>query len=107
MTKFLKTPVGIFLLGAVLADVLPSIVDPIHFWLINYVFPTITNTTTLVLLQAFDWYLLDASFYFILFIIAWIMHIKKVKSIKIIITIASIIGASVAIGVLSKVLFGW
>lgn len=101
--SFFKTSVGIFLLGALIGVLAPSPIGPIYFYLENYVAPHLTGLSK-ILLQAFNWYLLDALWYFALMIVAFIMHIKKVKTIRIIQTVAGIIGLGAVIGVLFKVL---
>ena len=107
MTRFLKTGVAIFLLGAFIGTLAPSPVDPIHFWLVNYLFPTITNKLTLIGWQIFDWYILDALWWLSLLGLAFILHIKKVKTIKIITTIGILAGLGITIGILSKIAWGF
>src|SRR5690242_10081868 len=81
--KFLKTPVGIFLLGAFLGELAPDPTDAIHFWLQVHVFtnPTLPGPL-LVTLQVFDWYFMSAMFFLLLLILAYFLHVKKVSTVR-------------------------
>ena len=103
MTKFFKSAVGILLLGAFLGTLSPSPVDPIYFYLENYVAPHLTGIAKIAL-QAFDWYVLDALWYLTLMIIAFVLHIKKVSTIKEITILGGIAGLGIAIGIVGKIL---
>jgi len=96
--SFLKTPVGLLLLGAFLGELAIDPTDPIHFWLQRYILEHTFSKGMYTFLQIFDWYLLTASWYFLLLILAWILHIKKVSTIKIITIIGSIVGLGFVIG---------
>ncbi len=80
--KFLKTPVGIFLLGAFLGELSPDPTDAIHFWLQEHVLnnPNIIASTR-TLLQVFDWYFMSALYFLLLLILAYFLHIKKVNTV--------------------------
>lgn len=101
--KFLKTPVGIFLLGAFLGELAPDPTDAIHFWLQEHVLhnPNIPGPW-LAFFQVFDWYFMSASYFLLLLIIAYILHIQKVDIIKRITVVGGILGMGVVIGILAK-----
>ena len=105
--KFLKTSIGIFLLGMLTAEIMPSIIDPIHFWLQKYILDnaSIISQKMLIFLNILDWYFLEAFFVLLLILIAYILHIKKKKTIEIIITIGAIMGISIVIGLFWRFLF--
>ena len=103
--KFFKSAIGIFLLGAFVGTLAPSPIDPIYFYLENYVVPHLTGITK-VSLQLFDWYILDALWWLVLMIIAFILHIKKVAVAKKISVIGGIAGLGIVIGIISKVIMG-
>ncbi len=102
--KFLKTPVGIFLLGAFLGELSPDPTDAIHFWLVEHVFtnPTLTKSL-LVTLQIFDWYFMSAFFFLFLLIVAYILHIRKVSTVRRI----TIVGGMLAIGAVIGIVAGF
>lgn len=99
--KFLKTSVGIFLLGAFLGELAPDPTDAIHFWLQESVLsnPNLPKGL-LAFLQVFDWYFLTASYFFLLLVLAYILHIKKVSTVKKITIIGGILGIGAVIGIL-------
>jgi hypothetical protein len=99
--RFLKTPVGIFLLGAFLGELSPDPTDAIHFWLQEHVFsnPTI-SPSTLAFLQVFDWYFMSACYFLVLLLLAYVLHIQKVGTIRRISIIGGLLGVGVAIGIL-------
>ncbi len=101
--RFLKTPVGIFLLGAFLGELSPDPTDAIHFWLQENVFlhPTLP-APVLIFLQIFDWYLMSAFYFLLLLILAYFLHIKKVNTVKRITVIGGLLGVGVVIGVLVR-----
>ena len=103
--KFFKSAIGIFLLGAFVGTLAPSPIDPIYFYLENYVVPHLTGIAK-VSLQLFDWYILDALWWLVLMIIAFILHIKKVAVAKKISVIGGIAGLGIVIGIISKVVMG-
>jgi hypothetical protein len=103
MEKFFKTKMGIFLGGCFLGTLVPSITDPIYFYLENYVVPNLTGTSK-ILLQIFNWYVLDALYYLFLIGLAYFLHIKKVSIIKKLSIIGGIVGLSIAIGIISRIL---
>lgn len=103
--KFLKTPVGIFLLGAFLGELSPDPTDAVHFWLQQYVFTNPNIPTSLMtLLKIFDWYFMSALYFLLLLIIAYILHVKKVNTVKRITFIGGILGIGAAVGILSRFL---
>jgi hypothetical protein len=101
--KFLKTPVGIFLLGAFLGELSPDPTDAVHFWLQEHVLnnPAYAESTR-ALIQVFDWYFMSASYFLLLLILAYILHVKKVHTIKRITIVTGILGTGVAIGLLAQ-----
>lgn len=101
--KFLKTPVGIFLLGGFAGMLSPSPTDAIHFWLQNHVLnnPSL-NHTTKVLLEVVDWYFLDSAYFLLLLVIAYFLHIRKVSVVKRVSLIGGIISFGVVIGILAQ-----
>lgn len=105
--KFLHTPVGLFLLGAFLGELSPDPTDAIHFWLQDHVFnnPAISKTT-LAILQIFDWYFMSAFYFLLLLVVAYILHVKKVNTIKRLTIVGGIIGVGVVIGIVAKFISG-
>lgn len=105
--KFLKTPVGIFLLGAFLGELSPDPTDAIHFWLQEHVFnnPTLPSGA-LVSLQIFDWYFMSASYFLLLLILAYVLHIQKVNTVKRITIVAGVLAIGVVIGIVAKFVIG-
>lgn len=103
--RFLKTPVGIFLLGAFLGELSPDPTDAIHFWLQEKIF---TNpnlpTPLLVSLKIFDWYFMSACYFLLLLVLAYILHVKKVKTVRKITIVGGILGIGAAIGILFRFL---
>lgn len=104
--KFLKTPVGIFLLGACLGELAPDPTDAIHFWLQERIFtnPTIPSSI-LVPLQIFDWYFMTASYFFLLLIIAYLLHINKVSTVQRVTIFGGIISIGLVIGIVARFVF--
>jgi hypothetical protein len=105
--KFLKTPVGIFLLGAFLGELSPDPTDAVHFWLQERVFndPHVP-APFLVGLQIFDWYFMSASFFLFLLILAYILHIKKVSTVRRLTIVGGILGVGAAIGIIARFVIG-
>lgn len=103
--KFLKTPVGIFLLGAFLGELAPDPTDAIHFWLQEHVLnnPSVAAPTR-AFLQIFDWYFMSACYFLILLILAYFLHIKKVNTVKRISVIGGLLGLGVVIGIVAQLL---
>jgi hypothetical protein len=99
--KFLRTPVGIFLLGCFLGELAPDPTDAIHFWFQRYVFHTLTGTK-LALLQIFDWYFMSALYFLVLLILAYVLHIRRVNTVKRITLIGGILAVGVVIGILAR-----
>jgi hypothetical protein len=101
--KFLKTPVGVFLLGAFLGELAPDPTDAIHFWLQEHV---LTNPAysgpMLAFLQVFDWYFMSAAYFLLLLIVAYLMHIQKVSTIKRLTIVGGILSLGAAIGILAR-----
>lgn len=104
--RFLKTSVGIFLLGCFLGELAPDPTDAIHFYLQEHVFnnPNISKPL-LAFLQVFDWYFMTASYFLLLLILAYILHVKKVNIMKRFIIIGGILGIGVVIGLVFQFLF--
>ncbi|MBX4199902.1 hypothetical protein KW790_00355 [Candidatus Parcubacteria bacterium] len=103
--KFLKTPVGIFLLGAFLGELAPDPTDAIHFWLQEHILsnPAISSTTR-AFLQIFDWYFMSALYFLMLLIFAYILHIRKVDTVRRITIVGGVIGVGVVVGILAQFL---
>jgi len=103
--KFLKTPVGIFLLGAFLGELSPDPTDAIHFWLQQHVLnnPAIAQSTRTVM-QVFDWYFMSALYFLVLLIIAYMLHIRKVGTVKRITLIGGIMAIGLVISIFAQVL---
>lgn len=101
--KFLKTPVGIFLLGAFLGELAPDPTDAIHFWLQEHVLnnPAVSQSTR-AFLQVFDWYFMSALYFLFLLILAYILHIKRINTVKRITLIGGLLGIGVVIGILAQ-----
>jgi hypothetical protein len=106
--KFLHTPVGIFLLGAFLGELSPDPTDALHFWLQSHVFnhPEVLSGPWLVALQIFDWYLLTASYFLFLLIMAYVLHIRQVSTVKRITIVGGVLGVGAAIGIIARILLG-
>lgn len=103
--KFLRTPVGIFLLGAFLGELAPDPTDAIHFWLQEYIFTNPNfSESNLTFLKVFDWYFLSASYFFLLLVLAYFLHIRRVKTVRRITIVGGILGTGVVIGILSRFL---
>lgn len=104
--KFLKTPVGIFLLGAFFGELSPDPTDAIHFWLQEHVLnnPKIVESTRAAI-QVFDWYFMSACWFLLLLILAYFLHIKKVHTVKRISIVGGILSIGAVIGILAKFLF--
>lgn len=103
--KFLKTPVGVFLLGAFIGTLAPSPTDAVHFWLqIHILNNPIYSSGTRAFAQIFDWYFLDSLYFLVLLIIAYILHVKKVQTVKRVTLIGSIIAVGAVVGILAQFL---
>ena len=105
--KFLKTPVGIFLLGAFLGELSPDPTDPIHFWLQEHVLnnPALP-APFLAALQIFDWYFLSASYFLLLLVLAYILHIRKVSTIRRVSIVGGVLGIGIVVGLVARFLLG-
>ncbi len=105
--KFLKTPVGIFLLGAFLGELAPDPTDAVHFWLQEHILNNPAYSTSVrAIAQAFDWYFMSASYFLLLLILAFFLHIKKVSAVKRITLFAGILSIGAVIGILAQFIFG-
>lgn len=102
--KFLKTPVGIFLLGAFLGELAPDPTDAIHFWLQQYIQNHHLPKLLLASIQIFDWYFMTALYFLLLLILAYFLHINKVKTIKRISVIGGILSIGAVIGIVARFL---
>ena len=104
--KFLHTPVGIFLVGAILGCSSPDPTDAIHFWLQAHVLnnPAIAESTR-VFFQVFDWYFLTASYFFLLLVLAYILHIQQVSTVKRLTVVGGVLGIGAVIGIIAQVYF--
>ena len=99
--KFLRTSVGIFLLGCFLGELAPDPTDAIHFYLQEHVFTNpLLPKWYLAILQIYDWYFLTASYFFLLLVLAYFLHIKKVSTVKKITIIGGILGIGAVIGII-------
>lgn len=105
--RFLKTTVGTFLLGAFLGELAPDPTDAIHFWLQEHVLnnPNISSGTRAVL-QVYDWYFMSASYFLLLLVFAYFLHVKKVETVKRITIIGGILGLGVVIGIVAALVTG-
>lgn len=106
MAQFFKTPVGLLLAGAFLGTLLPTGSDPFHFMLQNYLYTHEISKQAYTVWQIVDYYFLDSAWYLILGIIAWVMHIRKVKTMRIVMNISIIAGIAAAIGIITKFIIG-
>ena len=102
--KFLKTPVGIFLLGGFLGTLSPSPADAIHFWLQNHVLnnPNLSHSVK-ALLQVVDWYFLDSAYFLLLLVVAYFFHIRKVSTVKRATWIGGFLSIGIVIGIIAQV----
>lgn len=103
--KFLKTPVGIFLLGAFLGELSPDPTDAIHFWLQNHILnnPAV-NSSLRAALEVFDWYFMSACYFLVLLIVAYFLHVRKVETVKRVTIVGGILSIGVVIGLLAQFL---
>lgn len=101
--KFIKTPVGIFLLGAFLGELAPDPTDAIHFWFQTHVFPQLSGLK-LALLQVFDWYFMSALYFLLLLILAYFLHVRRVSTVKRVTVVGGILGIGVVIGIVARVI---
>ena len=103
--KFLKTPVGIFLLGAFLGELSPDPTDAIHFWLQGHVLNNpIFSQSMRAFIQVFDWYFLSASYFLLLLILAYLLHVKNVNTVKRITIVGGVLGTGAVIGLIAQFL---
>lgn len=102
--KFLKTPVGIFLLGAFLGELSPDPTDAVHFWLQQYILNHHISKTALALIQIFDWYFMSALYFLALLIFAYILHVRKVGTVKRITIVGGALGIGAVVGLLAHFL---
>ncbi len=104
--KFLRTPVGIFLLGAFLGELSPDPTDAVHFWLQESVLnnPHFASSTR-AFLQIFDWYFMSASYFLLLLILAYFLHIRKVGTVRRITLIGGVIGIGIVVGIIARFFF--
>lgn len=101
--RFLRTPVGIFLLGAFLGELSPDPTDAIHFWLQNHILNNPDFSPAFKAgLEIFDWYFMSACYFLLLLILAYVMHIKKVKVMKRVTVVGGLLGIGVAVGILAQ-----
>jgi hypothetical protein len=106
--RFIKTPVGVFLLGAFLGELAPDPTDAIHFWLQQHLLNSQKlPASTLAFLQVFDWYFLSASYFLFLLILAYILHVRKVATIRRITIVGGILGVGVVVGLLAQFIIGF
>jgi hypothetical protein len=104
---FLRTPVGIFLLGAFIGELSPDPTDAIHFWLQEHVLNNPAYTIGFRAgLQVFDWYFMSASYFLILLIVAYLLHVKNVRVVKRVTLIAGILSVGAAVGILAQFFMG-
>lgn len=105
--KFLKTPVGIFLLGAFLGELAPDPTDALHFWLQEHVLNNLAYAqSTRAFFQVFDWYFLSASYFLLLLILAYFLHIRNVHTVKRITIVGGILSLGAVIGILARFFIG-
>jgi hypothetical protein len=104
--KFLKTPVGIFLLGAFLGELAPDPTDALHFWLQEHVLnnPVIAPGVRAAL-QIFDWYFMSAAYFLLLLVLAYVLHIRKINTVRRITLVGGILGIGVVIGIIAGLVY--
>jgi len=104
--KFLRTPVGVFLLGCFLGELSPDPTDALHFWLQEHVLNNpIYSAGLRAGLQVFDWYFMSAGYFLVLLVLAYFLHIRKVHTIKRLTIIGGILSVGVAIGFIAQFLW--
>lgn len=95
------------MLGAFLGELDPDPTDAVHFWLQAHV---LNNPAISVFwrgaLQVFDWYFMSASYFLLLLIIAYILHIKNVGAVKRFSVIAGLLSVGAVIGLLARFVIG-
>ena len=92
LAEFVKTSIGVFLLSAIIADVLPSPADWVHFAIQNHIYRKRMKRWKFEVLQAIDWYLIDTLWWVILFFVAFYLEINNYSTLQTITTIATILG---------------
>jgi hypothetical protein len=97
--EFFATDLWKYLLGAILGTCLPSPVDPIHFYIENWLYKHKVKRWKFELLQLFDWYLLDALWYILLAVIAMLLLLDDTTQIQGITTVMTIIGVGIIISI--------
>jgi len=100
-----------FFAGTFIGELMPDPTDPIHFYLIAHpeLFSTWPRWAKAIYLFA-DWYLLSASFMFLLFILAWFMGHKKLGKPIVFIELVGllmIIMITIVAGMLVTYALGW
>lgn len=105
--RFLKTPVGVFLLGAFLGELAPDPTDAVHFWLQEHVLhnPSLSRPL-LISLQIYDWYFLSASYFFLLLVLAYVLHIRKVNTVRRITIVGGVLSIGAVVGILARFFIG-
>lgn len=102
--EFLKSSIGLILLSSVLATLIPSPMDWLHFYLQNYIYSHRIKRVTFELLQIMDWYFLDSFYYVLILLIAFILEINNLNRFAIIGIIATILSFGAVIGIIGKFL---
>ena len=65
--------------------------------------PAVAQSTR-AFLQIFDWYFMSASYFLLLLIFAYFLHVRKVNTVKRITLIGGLLSIGVVVGILAKLL---
>ena len=84
------------LVTAIVATVLPSPTDPIHFYLQNWLYKHRMSRVLFEFWELFDWYVLDALWYAFLLLLVFMFKFDDVSGVATIVTIVGV-GATVSI----------
>jgi hypothetical protein len=104
INEFFATDVWKYLLGAILGTCLPSPVDPIHFYIQNWLYKHKLKRWQFEAVELFDWYLLDAMWYCLLTVLAIVLAIDDTTQINKIIIMLTVLGVGVLISIVWRFL---
>jgi len=72
-----------FIFGGLVAAIAPAPTDWLHFWLQNYIkVHTELTAHQFWVLQAVDWYLVDAIWWLVLLGLYMLLHFKRLDNVK-------------------------
>jgi hypothetical protein len=103
-TAFMTTEVGKYLLIAIIATLIPSPIDPINFYLQNWLYTHRQKRFVFEAVQIFSWYFLDTLWFVFLFGLAFILGINNVSTANIMTITMAILGIGATISILWRFL---